>query len=211
MAVSLPPIPPDPIGENFKWRDWFRNLGNYIQKVQFEGLTWQDVGGLATVAHTADYYDLINLPTIPSGDYIECVDTSTSIALTSTPILLQPSTVVANKGTTYDSSTGVFTWPTGGTYNQVITVNAEASAANQYVYIWAENWNGTSWVVNTYSGKQQVLVNNYITQVILPNAIRRNNNQQVRYWIASNGNNVSLKTTTLPSGAIIPAIRIQYS
>lgn len=30
MALSLPPIPQDPIGENFKWRDWFRRLSGVV-------------------------------------------------------------------------------------------------------------------------------------------------------------------------------------
>jgi hypothetical protein len=27
---NLPPIPQDQIGENFKWRDWFRSLASYV-------------------------------------------------------------------------------------------------------------------------------------------------------------------------------------
>jgi len=34
MANSLPPIPQDKISEVQSWRDWFRNLGNYIQQAQ---------------------------------------------------------------------------------------------------------------------------------------------------------------------------------
>ena len=35
MAVNnLPPIPQDKISEVQSWRDWFRNLGNYIQQAQ---------------------------------------------------------------------------------------------------------------------------------------------------------------------------------
>ena len=40
MAVQLPPIPQDQIGENHPWRDWFRNLGNYIQAAQGGGVVW---------------------------------------------------------------------------------------------------------------------------------------------------------------------------
>lgn len=39
MATNnLPPIPQDEIGENFKWRDWFKNLGSYIQNIQLGNL-----------------------------------------------------------------------------------------------------------------------------------------------------------------------------
>jgi len=34
MANTLPPIPQDKISEVQSWRDWFRNLGNYIQQAQ---------------------------------------------------------------------------------------------------------------------------------------------------------------------------------
>ena len=35
MAVNLlPPIPQDKIEENVRWREWFRNLGNYISQAQ---------------------------------------------------------------------------------------------------------------------------------------------------------------------------------
>lgn len=40
MANQLPPIPQDQIGENHPWRDWFRNLGNYIQAAQGGGVIW---------------------------------------------------------------------------------------------------------------------------------------------------------------------------
>lgn len=40
MANQLPPIPQDQIGENHPWRDWLRNLGNYIQAAQSGGNVW---------------------------------------------------------------------------------------------------------------------------------------------------------------------------
>ena len=39
MAVNnLPPIPQDPIEENARWRNWFLNLGSYIQQTQVGGV-----------------------------------------------------------------------------------------------------------------------------------------------------------------------------
>lgn len=36
MATNnLPPIPQDAIGENIRWREWFRNLGDWIQSIQY--------------------------------------------------------------------------------------------------------------------------------------------------------------------------------
>lgn len=40
VANQLPPIPQDQIGENHPWRDWLRNLGNYIQSAQSGGNIW---------------------------------------------------------------------------------------------------------------------------------------------------------------------------
>ena len=37
MAVQIP-IPPNPIGENFAWRDWFQKLSNRV----FGSMTPQD-------------------------------------------------------------------------------------------------------------------------------------------------------------------------
>ena len=45
MANLLPPIPQDEIKENFRWREWFRNLGNYIQVAQTGGSPWTILQG----------------------------------------------------------------------------------------------------------------------------------------------------------------------
>lgn len=244
MAFNLPPLPQDPIGESFRWREWFRDLGNYVQQTQLGNVIWtiaqggtgastaeqarinlglgtiatQDANDVDITGGTMDNVTLGTGCTMPWSDiinepYLEVATTTTTpITLTTTPTVLKPDTVVTSNGITYDTATGVFTFPTAGTYGQLIAVNAEASSSNQYIYIYAENWNGTTWVVNTNSGKQQALLNNAITQVVLPNPVRRTAGQQVRYMIYSNGTNVILNTTTLPgTTAIVPAIRIQYA
>lgn len=45
MANNLPPIPQDKIGEVQSWRDWFRNLGNYIQQAQGGVSVWSILQG----------------------------------------------------------------------------------------------------------------------------------------------------------------------
>lgn len=40
MAAQLPPIPNDQIGETHLWREWFFNLGRYIQIAQVGGSPW---------------------------------------------------------------------------------------------------------------------------------------------------------------------------
>lgn len=145
---------------------------------------------------------------------IEAYDTSVSIALTTTPALLKPASVMAgNSGIVYDAATGEFTFSAAGSYSLAIGVNATATAANQFVHIYAENNTGAGWVVNTNSGKSYELSNANTVQIVYSQAIGRVAGQKVRYWIYSNDIKVALTTKTLPGGvgAIVPAIRIQYS
>jgi len=52
MANQLPPIPQDKISEIQSWRDWFRNLGNYIQSAQSGANIWSIAQG-GTGSNTA--------------------------------------------------------------------------------------------------------------------------------------------------------------
>jgi len=53
VAVNnLPPIPQTPISETQSWRDWFRNLGQYIQLAQSGGTVWAIIQG-GTGSNTA--------------------------------------------------------------------------------------------------------------------------------------------------------------
>jgi hypothetical protein len=151
--------------------------------------------------------------TVKPNCYIEAYDLSASIALTSTPTLLKPASTGSSSGITYSSSTGVFTFSQEGDYSLALNVNAYASAANQFVYIYAENNTGSGWTLNTNSGKIYALPNSTQTQIVYANAVHRSANQQVRYWIYSNDGKVTLQTATLPSTSTVyvPAIRIQYS
>jgi hypothetical protein len=270
MAKNLlPPIPQDQISEVISWREWFRNLGNYIQVAQTGGSPWTIVQGgtgagtaagaranlgigtmgtqnanavtisggaitnttfdnlthITTRNHndlqniqggtTNQYYHLTSAQSASTGgltDYIEAYDTSSSIALTATPTLLKPASTGSSSGITYSSSTGVFTFPDAGNYSLSLAVNAIASASGQFVYIYAENNTGSGWTTNTNSGKYYSLPNGVATQVVYSQSVHRSAGQQVRYWIYSNSNKVSLTTTSLPSStAVVPAIRVQYS
>lgn len=153
-----------------------------------------------------------NRYTVKPNCYIEAYDTSSSIALTSTPTLLIPASTGSSSGITYNNSTGVFTFSQEGDYSLSLQVNAIASAANQYVYIYAENNTGSGWVTNTNSGKYFILQNSVETQIVYSQSVHRVAGQQVRYYIYSNDGKVILNTQALPSStAIVPAIRIQYS
>lgn len=145
---------------------------------------------------------------------IEAYDTSATIALTSTPTLLKPASTMSNSsGITYDASTGVFVFSAAGSYNLSLNVNATAVAANQFVYIYAEQDAGAGWVVNANSGKTYELTNANTVQIVYSQAVYRVPGQKVRYYIYSNDGKVRLDTVALPGGvgASVPAIRIQYS
>jgi len=148
-----------------------------------------------------------------NASYIEVAQTSGTVLLTATPQLLKPTTIIGTPtGVSYDPATGEFTFTQPGNYGLSIAVNALANSANQWVYWYAENNNGAGWVVNTNSGKAFALTNNQRSQVFAANFTRRLAGQKVRYWIYSNASNVDLQTTTLgATGAVVPAIRIQYS
>lgn len=145
---------------------------------------------------------------------LEAYDTSASIPLTTTPTLLKPALTIANpNGITYDAATGVFVFSNAGSYNLSLNVNAVASASNQFVYIYAEQDVGAGWAVNTNSGKTYELSNANMVQIVYSQAVARVAGQKVRYYIYSNDVKVSLQTYSLPGGvgAIVPAIRVQYS
>ena len=159
---------------------------------------------------------LVQLPwsSVLNQPKIEAYDTSVSIALTSTPALLKPaSTTSGSQGIVYDAATGEFTFSAAGSYSLALSVNAVSAAANQVVYIYAENDTGAGWTVNTNSGKTYELINANMVQIVYAQAVGRVAGQKVRYWIYSNDGKVTLETFSLPGGvgAIVPAIRIQYS
>ena len=155
-----------------------------------------------------------NFGSVTNQPHIEVYDSSASIALTGTPALLAPaSTLAGSSGITYDSATGIFTFAYAGSYSLSLVVNAQATGASQFVYIYAEKNLGSGFVVNANSGKSYQLANGQQTQIVYANAVYRQVGEQTRYWIYSNSTNVALKTSALPSavGANVNAIRIQYS
>lgn len=231
MPDGLPPPPLKSEVGDFNWLDWYNKLYRYLKTtgsiawsaIDFSGSNITDIqtrnhnslqgfqGGTA-----GEYYHLnaAEYDKVHAQPWIEVADTTTSsIALSTTPTLLIPPTTVSGNGISYDNTTGEFTFSYAGSYGLSLHVNATASAANQYVYIYAENNTGSGWTVNTNSGKLYELTNSNTVQIVYAQSVHRVAGQKVRYKIYSNDVKVSLSTTTLPGsvGAVVPAIRIQYA
>jgi hypothetical protein len=237
-----PPPPTNQDVSSRQFRDWFYSIyaligkpGTTLGTMAYENansvsITGGSIGGVGISGSTINN-STIGLSTPSSGAftsaltrdgytvkpncYIEAYDRTATIAIGATPALLAPaSTLSGSTGITYNSSTGIFTFAEEGDYTLSLSINAIASASNQFVYIYAENNTGSGWVANANSGKIYQLINNQITQIFYVNAVHRVAGQQVRYWIYSNSNKVQLQTQTLPtisSTVYVPAIRIQYS
>ena len=145
---------------------------------------------------------------------IEAYDRSASITITSTPTVLQPANFINANNVTYDATTGIFTFKYSGGFALSLVVNALASAAGQFIYIYAQSNTGSGWTNVANSGKSYALPNAASTQVVYANAVVRTTGQQIRYLVYSNDSKVTLVTNTL-SGVTptvyIPAIRIQYA
>lgn len=178
------------------------NLNQLVaQRITESGITFPDDTKQATAY-------------IPS--YIEAFDRTASIAITTTPTLLVPNSFLPATavGITYDPATGVFTFLNKGTYSLAISLNINATTANQFVYVYAQKNVGAGWVNTANSGKTYELKNGLTVQFVSPQAVYREAGEQTRYYIYSSGTTESLVTQTLPGvtpTVYVPAIRIQFS
>jgi len=209
-APNLPLAPTTYAGQHFDilnnvMRLYYAQLDSInqtvTQRVTTTGITYPD-GTEQTTAY------------IPS--YIEAYDRTASIAIPNTPTLLKPANYLPATavGITYDPATGVFTFLNKGTYSLAISLNIEATTANQFVYVYAQKNTGSGWVNTSNSGKTYELRNGLITQFVNPQAVYREAGEQTRYYIYSNGTTSNLITGTMPGvtpTVYVPAIRIQYS
>lgn len=213
VPSKAPNLPIAPVDYSQQYQDQLSNAARlyyaqidnlnqiYTQRITNAGITFPD----GTKQDTAY---------IPS--YIEAYDRTLSITINNTPTLLQPANFLPATavGITYDPATGVFTFLNKGTYSLAISLNIEATTANQFVYVYAQKNTGSGWVNTSNSGKTYELRNGLITQFVNPQAVYREAGEQTRYYIYSNGTTSNLITVTLPGvtpTVYVPAIRIQYA
>jgi hypothetical protein len=213
-ANNIPPIPQDPISENFKWRDWLRNLGNYIQVAQTGGSPWTIVQG-GTGASTASgarhnlglgdmalqnsnsvtitggtvQADLTG-STIPYGSF-SSTQTQTLTA-TNTPTKVTLNNTDYNNGVTLSSNRVTVTH--GGLYNVQFSVQLTNTDTQQHdMDIWFRK-NGTD---VTNSASVQTVTSTHGGQpgytVIAANFfVRFADNDYIEAWWCSNSTQVQM-------------------
>lgn len=128
---------------------------------------------------------------------IEIRDTSTSVALPTTPTVFLAPTVAHQNGFTYDSATGILTVTQSASYSISITFNAEPSASNKNIYFYAEEDSGSGWAPVRYSARTLHLPNATETQVLISAARYYVVGTKIRFYIWGDST-VTLRTTDLP-------------
>lgn len=168
---SLPPVPKDQIGEIYSWREWFNNLGTYIQKAQTGGNVWTilqggtgasnandartnlGIGTIGTqnannVAITGGYITGTNLAgsSIPMEDVVVAFgafeDTTTQTASANTPTAITFNTTDYSNNVSIVSSSRIKVG-TVGLYNLQFSAQVENTDTSEHeVNIWLRK-NGT--------------------------------------------------------------------
>ena len=128
---------------------------------------------------------------------LEVRDTSASLTLPTTPTVFKPTTAVTQQGLTYDSSTGVISINTTGSYAITILFNAEPSASNKKIYFYVEENTGSGWVIGRYTARELQLQNATQTQLTISAARWWSFNTQIRFYVWGDAT-VYLKTADLP-------------
>ena len=101
----LPPIPQDEIKENARWREWFRNLGNYIQQAQVGNSVWSILQGGTGASNATGARANLGLGSM-------AVQNSDSVAITGGTI------------------TGVAITPIGGITRTIVTAKLTSGGTN---------------------------------------------------------------------------------
>lgn|GEM_PF-4367981 len=171
---SLPPVPKDQIGEIYSWREWFNNLGTYIQKAQTGGNVWTILQGGTGASNANDARTNLGIGTIGTqnannvaitGGYI----TGTNLAGSSIPM----DNVIVAFGAFQDSTTQSTTanTPTAITFNTTDYNNNVSIVSSSHIKV------ATAGLYNLQFSAQ---VENTDTSI-----------QDINVWLRKNGTDVS--------------------
>ena len=131
MGVNnLPPIPQDPIEENARWRNWFLNLGSYIQQSQVGGIVLtilQGGTGASSAAGARQNLGLGTMATENSNNVSITGGTISNVAITGSTIPY--SNVTGTGGITRTITTAKLT--TLGTNGSMTFTNGILTASTQ--------------------------------------------------------------------------------
>ena len=125
MGVNnLPPIPQDPIEENARWRNWFLNLGSYIQQTQVGGVVLTILQGGTGANSAAGARSNLGLGTMAT-------ENSNSVAITGGSITgtTVSGTIVPTGGLSVTITTAKLT--TSGTNGSMTFTNGILTASTQ--------------------------------------------------------------------------------
>ena len=163
---------------------------------------------------SGQYYHLSQTEYNRRSNYIDVQTTTSGIVLPTTPTVIKPVTTVGSNGITYDSATGIYTFPYGGTYSLTITLNAIASAANKTIYFYAEENTGSGWVIKRYSARSRLLATTTEEQALFSASISFAAGTQTRHTIWASSATITLNSRDVPgttAGTVtIPALRVSW-
>ena len=121
---NLPPIPQDPIEENPRWRNWFLNLGSYIQQTQVGNVVLTILQGGTGANSAAGARQNLGLGSMAT-------ENSNSVAITGGTLtgVSVSGTIVPTGGITRTITTAKLT--TGGTNGSMTFTNGILTASTQ--------------------------------------------------------------------------------
>lgn len=169
-------------------------------------------GGTSTERYhiTADQYNAIS-------NALEIVDSSTTIALPTTPTVFAPSTAttVLTQGITYDTNTGEVVFTNGGSYTLSFMVHATTTSSNKSIYLYASIDTGSGYQIRRFSAREQEVTNSIDQQYnfVSSNYFPKGTKLKLYLWGSATG--INLVSTdipgTTPGTVTIPAVRIMWA
>lgn len=140
---------------------------------------------------------LVQISSKPWFPNFEGRNTTATTNLPTTPTVFALPTVVKSDGISYDTGTGIFTVNRSINFAVMLQLNCTPSASGKNVYFYAEVDEGSGWVIQQYTARQQTITNNAAIQ--LPFYIGRYfaAGTKIRFYVWADAT-VSIKTTDLP-------------